>query len=283
MTNKSRSVLFMLVSGLAFSLMGAMVKGAGEIPTFEKVLARNLVSFLIALVAVLKSGVPILGKSGNRKYLFSRSLMGCIGVICYFYSIDNLYLADAAMLNKLSPFFVTLFAFFFLRESISKLQIPAMLIVFTGALLVIKPKFDLEVLPAATGFLSAMFAGGAYTVLRYLRNKEEPATIVLFFSGFTVIAMLPLMLPVFVVPSNSQLLFLLGTGIFAALGQFSLTLAYQYGRAAEVSIYNYSSIIFSALLGYIFWGEISDPMSILGTIMVIGASVIVFIYGRRRI
>jgi drug/metabolite transporter (DMT)-like permease len=281
MTNKTRSVLYMLVSGLAFSLMGAMVKGAEGIPTFEKVFARNLVSLLIAWVAVRKSGVPLLGRPSNRKYLISRSLMGCVGVIFYFYAIDNLYLADAAMLNKISPFFVTLFAFIFLRERITKLQLPALLIVFIGAMLVVKPKFDLEVLPALAGFISAMGAGGAYTVLRFLRDKEEPATIVFFFSAFTVLAMIPLMLPVFVVPNPRQLLFLLSTGIFAAIGQFSLTLAYHLGRASEVSIYNYSSIIFSALLGYLFWGEVSDPLSMLGTVMVIGASVVVFLHGRQ--
>ncbi len=282
MSDKSKSVLLMLASALSFAFMGAMVKFAGDLPVFEKVLFRNLVSLIIAFVSVRKSGEMLFGKSENRKYLLARSLFGLTGVVLYFYSIDNMYLADSAMLNKLSPFFVVIFAYFFLKEKISKIQIPGIIIVFAASLLIIKPQFDLSILPALAGVGGAAVAGAAYTLVRYLGGKEKPATIVFFFSFISVIGMLPIVALDFVMPSLGEFAALIGTGIFAAIGQFGLTYAYKYALANEVSVYNYSHIIFSAGVGFLFWGEISDIYSIIGGSIVILVSVVIYLFNRNR-
>ncbi len=282
MSDKSKSVLLMLASALSFAFMGAMVKFAGDLPVFEKVLFRNLVSLIIAYVSVRKTGDVLFGKSENRKYLLARSLFGLTGVVLYFYSIDNMYLADSAMLNKLSPFFVVIFAYFFLKEKISKIQIPGIIIVFAASLLIIKPQFDLSILPALAGVGGAAVAGAAYTLVRYLGGREKPATIVFFFSFISVIGMLPIVALDFVMPSLGEFAALIGTGIFAAMGQFGLTYAYKYAPANEVSVYNYSHIIFSAGVGFLFWGEISDIYSIVGGSIVILVSVGIYMYNRKQ-
>ncbi len=279
---KSKAVIFMLISALAFAIMAANVRLAGNIPLFEKVFFRNLVSLLVAFFIIRKSKNKILERKENLKFLLARSLLGLLGVVLYFFAINNLYLADSSMLNKLSPFFVTFFAWLFLKEKLSKFQIIALIIAFFSALLIIKPKFDLTVLPAFAGFLSAMFAGAAYTLVRFLGSREKPATIVFFFSLVSVIVMFPLMMMNFEMPSFIQLLFLLGTGIFAAIGQFGLTLAYKYAKASEVAIYNYTNIIFSAIIGYFLWKEISDTWSIIGGVIVILTSVGVFVYNKNK-
>ena len=279
---KSKAVIFMLISALAFAIMAANVRLAGNIPLFEKVFFRNLVSLLVAFFIIRKSKNKILERKENLKFLLARSLLGLLGVVLYFFAINNLYLADSSMLNKLSPFFVTFFAWLFLKEKLSKFQIIALIIAFFSALLIIKPKFDLTVLPAFAGFLSAMFAGAAYSLVRFLGSREKPATIVFFFSLVSVIVMFPLMMMNFEMPSFIQLLFLLGTGIFAAIGQFGLTLAYKYAKASEVAIYNYTNIIFSAIIGYFLWKEISDTWSIIGGVIVILTSVGVFVYNKNK-
>jgi drug/metabolite transporter (DMT)-like permease len=193
-----------------------------------------------------------------------------------------MYLADSSMLNKLSPFFVVLFAYIFLKEKISKMQIPALILVFAAATLIIKPKFDLSVLPALAGFVGAAVAGAAYTLVRYLGSREKPATIVFFFSLISVLGMIPAVAANFVMPKWLEFAALLATGVFAAGGQFGLTYAYKYAPASEVAIYNYSHILFSAAVGFMFWGEVSDVYSIVGGSIMIIVSAAMYIYNRKR-
>ncbi len=282
MDNKPKAVVYMLVSALAFSVMGAMVKLAGDIPVFEKVFFRNLVSLFVALGMIRNSKASYWGKKENRKLLLARALLGLSGVMMYFYAISNLILADSSMLNKLSPFFVTLFACWFLKEKLSPIQIPALVVVFIGAMMVIKPQFDLSVLPALSGAASAMTAGAAYTMVRYLKDKEDPATIVFYFSFISVIGTIPLMLMDFQVPTGTQLVCLIGTGAFAAIGQFALTFAYKNAPAAEISIYNYFSILFSAAIGFFLWGEMPDRFSVFGGVLIVLAAVTTFWYNNRQ-
>jgi len=283
MDDKPKAVFFMMLSAFAFAMMGAMVKLSGNIPILEKVFFRNLVSLGVAFLFIRKSKVSMFGDRKNQKYLIARSLLGLSGVVFYFYAINNLYLADSSMLNKLSPFFVTLFAFVFLNEKLSKIQIPALIVVFIGALLVIKPRFSFAVLPAVSGTVSAVCAGAAYTLVRYLKNKEHPSTIVFYFSLVSVIGVLPLMLFNFKLPNMMQLFFLVCTGIFAAIGQFSLTFGYKYAPASEVSIFNYFSIVFSAVIGFFLWEEIPDVLSVLGGILIVTAAIITYLYNNKWI
>ncbi|MBC8384044.1 MAG: DMT family transporter [Candidatus Cloacimonetes bacterium] len=278
MKHRPKAVIFMLISALAFAIMASFVKLAGDIPIFEKVFVRNFISFAVALIVIVKSKTRLFGEKENRKYLILRSLLGLTGVILYFYAINNLYLADSSMLNKISPFFVTLFAWIFLMEKLSKIRSAALIVIFISALLIIKPRFDLSIIPALSGFLSAMFAGAAYTVVRFLGKRENPETIVFYFSLVSVLVMFPLMMMNFQKPDPVQLLYLFGTGIFAAVGQFGLTLAYKFEKASKIAVYNYTNIVFSVILGFMLWGEIPDIWSIIGGLILIAVSVGIYIF-----
>ncbi len=279
--SKSKAIIYMVISSFFFAIMGAFVKLSGDIPLYEKVFFRNFISFFIALWVVRKTKDSPFGKKENRKYLIARSLCGLIGVVLYFNAINGLNLADSSILNRLSPFFVTIFAVAFLKEELNKIQIPALFIAFIGAMLVIKPKFDLSILPALSGFASAMFAGVAYTIIRFLKDKENPAVIVFFFSFVSIVVMFPLMMLNFKIPTLIQLVYLILTGVFAALGQLTLTHAYRFAPASEVSIYNYTNIIFSGIIGFLIWKEVPDVLSLLGSCLIIGVAVVVYQYGKR--
>lgn len=188
--NRALGIGCMLISALAFSFMSFFVKMAGDIPNIEKVFFRNSVSMIAALIMIKKAGfnnVKLFGSRSSQPLLILRSLLGVMGVILNFWAINNLILADSTMLNKISPFFVTIFAVLILKEKMSKLQPVVLVLVFLGALLIIKPKFEMSVLPALAGFISAAGAGGAYTIIRFLKDKEAPATIIFYFSLFSVI------------------------------------------------------------------------------------------------
>ncbi|SHH35251.1 DMT family transporter [Tepidibacter thalassicus] len=281
MNNKSKAILYMLFSSFCFALMGALVKLAGNVPTLEKTFFRNLISTFIAAYLVIKNKKNFFGKKENQKYLLLRSILGTIGMIGYFYSIDHLLLSDSAMLNKLNPFFVTIFALYFLKEKPTPVQIPSLILAFLGALFIIKPQFDIQVIPAFIGFLSAIFAGGAYTMVRLLGDKEEFYTIVFYFSFASSLIMFPLMLINFKMLTLNQFLILIATGIVASLAQFSLTIAYKLAPAGEISIYNYTNVIFSGILGLILWKEIPDFLSFIGYILIISSGFAIYIYNKK--
>ena len=286
MDNKFKGTLYMCISALGFALMAACVKMVGtDVSTFQKLFFRNIVTAAIILFNVRKIGVSVVPKSKKSfKFIMYRSLVGLTGAVCFFYAISNLPLADSTMLNKLSPFFVMVFACVFLKEKFYKAQLLPLILVVVGALLVIKPTFNVGIYPALIGFSSAIFAVGAYTLIRYLRTMEEPNTIVFWFAVVSFVLMFPpMMISGFVTPNTRQLVFLIGSGVFASMGQVAISYAYRYAPASEISIYQYLTIIFSALIGLVVLGEVPDAASLLGGAFIIGAALINFYLTRNVI
>lgn len=276
MSDKNKGIVLLLLSSLGFSLMALFVKLSGDVPTVQKTFMRNVVSMVIAFWFVIHYKERFFGKRENQKYLMLRSALGMIGVLLNFYAIDHLFLSDADMLNKMSPFITIIFAAIFLREYVLRFQVVSIVIAFFGTLFIIKPTFNLDVIPSIAGVLSAVFAGGAYTVLRVLGNREKFYTVVFYFSAFTTITLLPFVILFYEPMSTEQWVYLLAAGLFATVGQFGITVAYKYAPPKDISIFFYSTVVFSGILGILFFGEIPDLLSLLGYIAIFGASFYMF-------
>ena len=272
--NMARAMTWMILSGASFALMGAMVKLSGDVPLMTKVFFRNLVTMVITASVAARMGHNPFGHTPYLKRLILRSLFGLTGVGLYFLALNELNLAEASLLNKTSPFFVTIFAVFFLKEKFNRALIPALLLAFVGAILVIKPRIDITILPAVAGFGSGMFAGMAYTLVRSLKGKESPNKIIFYFSFISTFATLPFLFFFPCSPSTGQWLALVGTGLFAAGGQYGLTFAYHHARASRISVFTYLHVLFSLLVGFALWNERPDLLSILGGLLIICGAVI---------
>lgn len=263
--------------------MGAFVKLGGDIPSFEKAFFRNLVSLSISIYIILKTKQNFWGKKENRIYLWGRGIFGTVGLLAYFYGIDRLLLADSGMLNKINPFFVILFAAIFLKDKITRYQIYSFFTAMLGVVFIIKPSLAFQdSLPAVICLMSAVFAGIAYVFVSYLGDKENAYVIVFYFSFISTLISGLLTIPQFVMPDFKQLVFLILAGITAALGQFTLTYAYKYAPAGEVSIYNYSNVIFSSVLGVLIFSEIPDLFSFIGYGFIITAGYLIFKFGKEK-
>jgi drug/metabolite transporter (DMT)-like permease len=280
--NMPRAMAWMVVSGLSFALMAATVKLAGDLPLTMKVFFRNLVTLGITSAVAVNMRENPFGRTPHAKLLILRSLCGLAGVLLYFLALGKLSLADASLLNKTSPFFVLVFAVVLLKEPFDRILIPAVITAFLGALLVIKPSFDYELLPALGGLLSGMFAGLAYTLVRALKGRESPNRIIFTFSLVSTLATLPFLIVSPPRPTSFQWLALLGTGVFAAGGQYGLTFAYHHARASRISLFTYLHVLFALILGFVIWDERLDAASIIGGSLIIGAAVFAHWTGRRR-
>lgn len=281
LSNRSKGVFFIIISALGFALMSAFIKLSGDLPSFQKTFFRNSVSVIVAFIIIVKNKGSFFGSRKNQKILVMRSTFGTLGIILNYYAIDRLVLSDANMLNKLSPFFVIIFSALFLKEKINFKQFAAVITAFIGALFIIKPSLDFQMVPALVGTLGGISAAAAYTCVRALGGKEKPDTIVFYFSLFSSLVTFPLMILSYKHMSILQLLYLILAGAAASLGQFGITLAYKYAPAKEISIFDYSNIIFSAIISLILFGVLPDKYSVIGYIIIFSASLYMFCMNKR--
>jgi drug/metabolite transporter (DMT)-like permease len=284
MKNSEKAILLMLLSTLSFAIMGAAVKFLQDVPVTEKVFVRNLISLFVAFLLARRSSMKLFGSSAKgRLLLLSRSFFGLSGVVLIFYSIGHLTLADSALFMRLSPFWVAIFAALFLSEKLTKNKVLLLIMAFIGAIVVIRPQFNISTLPAFAALLASLSAGAAYTLVSKLKSYEKPETIVFFFSFFSVVVMIPFVFVHRYIPTTIELLGLIITGLGAAGGQITLTYAYRFGKASEISIYNYLGIIFSSIIGYVLWLEIPDIFTIIGAFIIFGSGFLMFLLTKKRV
>lgn len=284
MQKRTQGIVYMLCSSLCFSLMNVCVRMAGDLPAMQKSFFRNCISLAVALFLILRERTPLTIPSGQRKHLFSRCFFGTIGVVCNFYSVDHMLLSDATMLNKMSPFFSALFAVWLLKEKATWVQILLSCTALSGCALILKPSMSGMIAPAAAvALLGGLVAGLAYAEVRVLGVHHVPKNlIILCFSAFSCLTALPFLIFDYTPMSLSQLGFLLLAGVTATGGQFGITAAYCCAPAAEVSVYDYSQILFAALLGYVLFQQIPDGLSVLGYFVICSAAVAMTLYNNRR-
>ncbi len=273
--SRKLGILFIVVSAFFFALMNLFVKLSGELPTMQKAFFRNLVAAGVALVLLLRRPSQFKTIKGNLYPLIMRSVAGTLGIILNFSAIDNMDIADASILNKLSPFFSIIFSFALLREKPGRFEWLAVAVAFGGAMLVVKPSFSSDVLPAIGGVFGGMSAGLAYTFVRKAgAGGASRNLIVFFFSVFSCIVILPFMVVGFVPMKWYQTLYLLAAGAAAAGGQVFITRAYTYAPAKEISVFDYTIVIFTAAFGAAFLREFPDALSYAGyAVVILGAGI----------
>lgn len=275
-SKRTVGVLFILGAALCFALMNLFVNLAGDLPVMQKVFFRNLIASVAVFFLLLfqKEKFRIHSKE-CLFWLFLRSFVGFLGVILNFYAIDTIgSISDASILNKLSPFFAILFSVFLLKEKPRLYEIGFVALAFLGALFVVKPTFTAASLPALAGVLSGASAGFAYSCVRVLSVKGERGMMtVFFFSAFSTLVALPFFIAFYEPMTPFQLFALLMAGASATGGQFFITAAYRFAPAKEIAVFDYSQVLFAAVLGFLFLDQLPDLWSLAGYGIIIGAAV----------
>ena len=192
MTDKNKGILFILMAAFFFSLMTVFVRLAGDVPTMQKAFFRNVVAAVLAAILLVRSKEKFMVQKKNLPALFMRCAVGTAGILCNFWAVDHMRIADANILNKLSPFFAILMSIFILKEIPNRVEWLSVLLAFIGAAFVAKPGAGIASFPALVAILGGFTAGTAYTYVRKLGlNGEKGPVIVLSFSLFSTIVLLP--------------------------------------------------------------------------------------------
>ena len=291
---KAKGIAAIVASALGFALMAALVRLADDygepLSAFQKSFFRNLVALAVAAAVYWRhrprvaNPAPRITNHEPRTtfLLLARAAFGTLGIFANFYALSHIPIATGQMLNKTAPFFTVAFAWAFLGERTLPRQAVALVVAFAGAVLVVKPGFaGAEAFPLAVGLLGGAAAGAAYACVRALRRRgADPAYIILYFSVFSCLAAVPFMLPGLKPMTFAQVAVLLGAGGAAAVGQFGVTLAYGYAAPRDIAVYDYSSVLFAAAFGYLFFAQVPDIFSVLGFAVILAA--LVLLNSRRR-
>ena len=272
-TNRKKGILFILMSAFFFSLMTVFVRLAGDVPTMQKAFFRNVVAAVLAAVLLVRSGNGFSVQRKNLPALFMRCSVGTIGILCNFWAVDHMRIADANILNKLTPFFAILMSAFILNEKPNRVELLSVLLAFIGAAFVAKPGAGIASFPALIAILGGFTAGTAYTYVRKLGLGGEKGPVIVFsFSMFSTLVLLPNILLNYHPMTVRQFLFLVLAGCSAAIAQLSVTAAYQNAPAKDISVFDYSQVVYAAIFGLLLFGELPDGWSFLGYAIIIGTA-----------
>ncbi len=278
----ARGALFIIVSEFLIAAMGAIIKLVAEGLSNEMIVFfRNVFGLLALIPLLMRAGMPGLKTRVFHLHLV-RGLAGVVAMYCFFYAIAHIKLADAMLLKLTTPVLIPVVAIFWLQERLSRLARYALLVAFAGVFLIIRPGLDLDwvMLIALAG--SAMAALAKVAIRRL--SSTEPAVRIVFYFAVTaaVVSAVPLLWG-WQTPTPRQWGLLIAVGPLATLAQLFMTRGYASAPASRVGIFTYSSVIFGASLGWLFWDELWDLVSIAGAVMVASAGAMVLHSARQDI
>lgn len=280
----------MLLGALISAFNGAIAKIlSDDMSALEMVFFRNIIGVALILY-VLRIKPPTLN-GGKIHLLFMRGLFGFTAMILFFYTITVIPLGEAITLNKTSPFFVSILAFYLLDEHLSKRAILALLVGLGGIVLITKPFGMIISYAHFLGILGGLFAALAYATIKKIKDIYDSRVIVLSFVGIG--SLLPAVLflispyieapdaigflfPVFIMPNTLNVWFLIVfMAVISTISQWLLTKAYSASKASIIGVISYTNIPFAIGFGFLLGDEFPDFWTYAGIGLIVLGGVLV--------
>jgi drug/metabolite transporter (DMT)-like permease len=267
-----RGAGLMVASALLFASMAAMVSlAARELNNAPIVFFRHFIMLVFLLPWLIRRGPRALETDNFRGHVV-RGLAGVAAVACYFYAIARLRLADAVLLNQSMPLFIPLVERAWLGERVPARLWGVLGLGFAGLLLILRPGSGVFEPAALVGLASAALASIAQVGIRRLTRTEPVTRIVVYFGLVASAVALPPAIYWWTPASAETWAILLLMGVFATIGQLTLTRAYLHAPAARVGPFLYAGPVFAGLLDWLIWNRLPDPLFLAGAAVVIAAA-----------
>jgi len=267
-----RGGIWMIIAGVFFTFIGVMIRMANkEVHVLEIVFFRYFISLIIMFPWMLRRGLVGL-KAKNFPILFARSLSSYIGAIFWFASMIYLPLAEATALGYTAPLFATFGAILFLGETAGPRRWRALLLGFTGTLIILRPGVEAVSMPALYAVSGAVFIAISVLFVKILNRTESPETIVLYMGIFSTPLSFFAAIFFWKTPSLETLFWLIGIGISSTLAHLAYTRSFAVTDASAVLPYDYLRLLMVATVGFGIYGEIPDIWTWIGTIIIIGST-----------
>jgi drug/metabolite transporter (DMT)-like permease len=276
--------LLVLTSALLFSGVGALVKVASaDLPTEVIVFFRNAVAMVLLLPWLRIRHRSLSLKTSCPHLHLLRAASGLSAMYCFFLALKLLRLADAMLLCYTLPLFIPIIEWFWLKEPVSRQTKIAVIVGFIGIALVLKPGFGLFQAAGLVGLASGLLAALAIVGIRRMTATEPVVRVVFYFTVFgTLVSAVPLPWA-WEIPEGPMLWVLCTMGVLAIIAQMCLTKGYSLAPAGQVGPFNYGNVVFAAVLGWVFWGETLDGLTLVGAILTCSAGIIATYRSERHI
>ncbi len=283
-------IALILISTLAFTLMSALIRSLGErIPLGEIVFSRSLFG-LVPLIFMLQWRGELHEAFRLHKPIrhITRAIAGIGSMFCNFAALSRIPLADATAINFVTPLFNVALAAIFLGEKVRRFRWAAVAVGFAGVLLMLLPHMgkgewnSVAAYGALLALSAAFLVSAAMTQVRQLAATETTASLVFSFTVLSTLSGLVAMFWGWVVPSGWDAMILVLTGVFGGIGQITVTESYRHAGAGTVAPFAYTSMIYSIILGYAFFGEVPELVVMAGAAIVVLAGLFV-LYRERKL
>jgi drug/metabolite transporter (DMT)-like permease len=257
-----KSAQHMIIAGILFSLMNVSVKLIPHIPAIEIILFRSVFTLVFTFILIRRIQIPLFGN--NKKLLILRGVAGSVGLMTFFYTLQNIPLASAVTINYLAPIFTTLLGIFIVKEKVKLKQVLYFGLSFVGVVII--EGFDPRISPIdlSIGLLSAFSMGVAYNVIRKLNTTEHPLVIMFYFPFITIPIAAIASYFLWVTPKGIDWLILLLISLLTQFAQYFMTLAYQNAQLSKVASLSYIGIIYALAFGFFIFDETFELMAYIG-------------------
>ena len=268
--------LYMFISICAFSIMDLIVKWSENYPIGEVLFFRGFFGMIPIFFLIPKERYFNFYKT-NRPFLhFKRCLSGLVAIVAIFIALRKLPLATVVSITFAAPIFTTIMSIFFLSEKVGLYRWLAVLVGFIGILIISEPGFSslnfYYIYPIIFCF------GLSYVAIAIKQlSSTEPIWLIGLYFSFSIMIMSFFTLPQgWILPNLKDLFLLCMVGILGGLANLWLTQSYKFSDVSLVTPLKYLALLFAIFFGYIFWNEIPTTKTLIGAMLVIISSVIIF-------
>ncbi|MEB8328032.1 DMT family transporter [Flavobacteriaceae bacterium KMM 6897] len=279
-TDVGRAIFFMLLSTLGFTFMNVFVKYLVHFNANELVFFRSLGSLIFTMFYLLQQGIPLLGN--QRKLLVLRGIAGVTSMTLFFMSLKYLPVGTAVSIRYIAPIFAALFAVILLKERIKGWQWIFFLMSFIGVMVL--KGFDGQVSLAGLSLAmgAAVASGLVFIIISKIGMGDHPVVVVNYFMFIATLVGGVLAIPYWVTPQGVEWLLLLSLGVFGFFGQLYMTKAFQVARTNIVAPFKYMEVLFTGIIGFLWFDEIYGLWSFLGIFLIVGGLVLNVWYKSRQ-
>jgi drug/metabolite transporter (DMT)-like permease len=280
--NLALGILLIVAAFFCVAVMSAFGKAAAALPTSDISFFQSFISLVVFLPWVLRGGTSQM-RTGRLPVHVLRALAGLLSQVLYFWSVKQMSLVDAVLLVNAAPLFIPVIALVWQGTRIAPAVLTSLAVGFVGVVLIIKPGPGLLANPSSLIALSAaLFSAIALVTVNTLSRTDRPDTILFYYFLIASVATAPFAALEWQTPSLEEWGLLIGVGVFMALAQLLIILAYQHATASQIAPFNYSVVIFSGLIGWIVWRNALDAMAVLGILLVSACGILSIVLARPR-
>ena len=262
-----------VLGGLCFAIQDAGIKWlSAEMAVLQVLFLRSLFGLVFLGASTTLSGESISLKVQRPWLLVLRSGINILSWILFFTSLQYLPLATAVALFFSFPLFLAIISVPLLGESVGIRRVLAIVVGFVGVLLITNPASGIS-MPALM-MLGAALGWAIVASLTRILGERENTTTILFYTlfGFVLLLALP-QYWLWRSPSIDEYLLIIAVAFFGVIAQYAVTKAYAIASPSLIAPFEYTALIWSAVLGYLIWGDIADALAISGALLIIGSGI----------